>query len=101
MNIKNILTESIKNKNKIIITYKQEPKDRTVYPHVLYTNPKGHLILDAYQVDGYSSSKSIFPQWKMFLVQDIAKIEVLVDTFDTVKSYNPDSPRYEKSTVKI
>ena len=101
MNIKKILTESIKNRSKIKIIYKQEPKNRTVYPHVLYTNTKEHLILDAYQVEGYSSSHSIFPMWKMFLVQDISDIEVLEDTFTPITSYNAESIRYKNSIEKI
>jgi len=96
------LNTAIENKNKIDIVYKDDPKSRTIYPHIIYKNSIKSEILDAYQVSGYSStsSASTFPSWKQFLVSEIKSIELLPENFVIVKSFNKESPRY-KDVIKI
>jgi predicted DNA-binding transcriptional regulator YafY len=53
---------------------------RTVEPHTLGSDFKGHKALRAYQVGGGSSSGEC-RGWKMFHVAEMSSIALLADTF--------------------
>jgi hypothetical protein len=62
--------------------------ERVCQPHVLYVGSTGRLVLDAVQVAGYSSSGDL-PQWRMFEVAAIERVEVLDRRFRPAPDCNP------------
>jgi hypothetical protein len=95
------IIRAIESKNKLEFTYNDETGSRAVYPHAMYKNSQDHLILDAYQVSGFTTSDGKLPQWKMFNVVSIAKLTVLDETFIKIVSFNPASDRYKKAMAVI
>ena len=53
--------------------------ERVIEPYV-YGSSETHELLRAYQISGFSPSRE--RGWKLFLVEEISKIEVLDEHFD-------------------
>lgn len=99
--VKNALKKAIKEGKKVTITYKDEPETRTLYPHIIFVAENKGTFLDAYQVDGFSSSGVNFPEWKQLFMSEIKSVSVSNETFKVVKSFNKKSPRYKNTIVKV
>lgn len=95
------LKEAIQKKVKVYIKYKDNPAAREVYPHAVFVSNATNVILDAYQVSGYTSSNSKFPQWKQFNMKDIVEVTLSDETFKKVKTFNAKSNRYKDSVILI
>jgi len=52
---------------------------RIVEPHAYGVDASGHPILRAYQISGYSRSRS--EGWKLFRVDEVREFEALSETF--------------------
>lgn len=93
-----VITEAIKNKQLIEVTYTQEV--RLVEPHVLgYKNTKLELL--AWQLKSNSKAE-LTNEWRTFEVQKITNISVKTQTFSGVrptKSYT--HPSWTQIIAKI
>jgi hypothetical protein len=87
MSIRGQLVEAIAARKTVRLTYRGAAV-RVGHPHVLYRGPAGKLLLDMYQVGGYSSSGDL-PEWRMFELAGIDQIEVLPERFEPAPDYNP------------
>lgn len=102
-NILQMLTVAIRDKQCIAIRYHDQRDVRVVEPHVVYTKENGELVVDAYQVRGYSSSGRPPPFWRPFRLRKIDAISVLKEHFETRtrEGFAPDRERYTRGLVAI
>jgi hypothetical protein len=102
MRIEDVLRNAISNHWEIEMLYAKKPGEgrRVCRPHVLFETAGGNLVLDAYQVGGYSSGGRL-PEWRAF---DVAFIEDVAPTgrrFEPAPGYHPDNAtKYFKIIVR-
>ena len=61
---------------------------RKCHPHVIFESSTGKLLLEAYQVSGYSSSGSV-PGWRQFDLRHVESLTILDESFELAPGYNP------------
>jgi predicted DNA-binding transcriptional regulator YafY len=98
--IQNQIVEAIQSKCKIQMNYKGEGL-RIICPHAMYISTSGKVRVDSYQLSGYSSHSNKYPYWRPFDITKITELKVLNERFDVAHGYNPFSPKYLHSIVKI
>ncbi len=69
---------------KLLLTFSYDGHHRTVEPHTLGIDSKGHLALRAYQVAG-SSSSGEYRGWKMFHVSEVSGLAVCSENFASAR----------------
>ncbi|SRR5581483_8266131 len=80
-NILQVLSQAIKERHAIAVRYADQRQIRVVEPHAVYTDERGELVLDAYQVRGYSSSGRPAPFWRPLRLKKISAVQELNETF--------------------
>ena len=95
----NVLKEAVEGKKKLRIVYQDDTGDRLLYPHALYEFSPKHILMDAYQIEGFTKTSTKFPKWKTFVVKNIKNVKVIDESFRTIRSFEPDSDRYVNSIV--
>ncbi len=100
MTVKNKIIDAIKSKHKVELNYKGEGY-RIVCPHVIYISTTGKVLVDSYQLSGYSNHSEKIPDWRPFDIEKITTLKILDDTFDVAPGYNPFSDRYSNAIAKI
>jgi len=74
------IIEAIENMNVLEFYYKGHK--RTVEPHCYGIHKDtGNEALCAYQIDGYSSSRSV-PAWRLYLIPEMSGITIADEQFD-------------------
>lgn len=81
-NILNVLSEAIRTRQCLAICYRGQRQMRVIEPHVLYTSDSGELVLDAYQIRGYSEGADEAPFWESFRLRHISSISIMRQSFD-------------------
>ena len=69
---------------RLLLAFSYDGYHRTVEPHTLGIDSKGHLALRAYQVDGGSSSGE-YRGWKMFHVSEMSGLTVRSESFASAR----------------
>ena len=82
------------------INYKGEGK-RLLCPHALFTSTQENILVDAYQLGGYSNHSEDVPGWRQFNIHDISSMAILNESFDIAPGYNPTSDRYNNALAII
>ena len=102
-NILKVLSEAIQNRSRVAVRYHGQRDIRVLEPHAIYTNDRGELVVDCYQVKGFSAAKRKHPYWRPFRLKKIAAISRLKDTFEvrTDAGFNATASRYRKGLVAI
>lgn len=85
--MREIICEAIQNRNLLFFVYKGH--ERIVEPHLLGEKTEtGNIVLNAWQVSGYSESYNV-PPWRNYLLDEITNLTVLNKTFSGARSgYN-------------
>jgi len=91
-NVQNILVAAIRCRRRLLLHYDGRVASRVVEPHIIYTSEENLLVLLAYQVRGYHSSKRHGPFWRPFLARKIEHISVMDELFE---------PRVEAGFFKV
>jgi predicted DNA-binding transcriptional regulator YafY len=74
----------------IAIEYDKAPQGtRLVQPHILFQSTAGRILLDAFQIDGVTTSGEGLPSWRRFSLDKILHVDVLPQTFRPADGYNP------------
>jgi predicted DNA-binding transcriptional regulator YafY len=60
---------------------------RVCWPHVLYEDGTGTLLVELYQVGGATSGR--LPAWRCFEVDRVREVRTRDETFDPAPGYNP------------
>jgi hypothetical protein len=87
------LRAAIMGRQIVELTY-EDGLERTVHPHTLYRTGPGNLCIDAYQMDGASSSGGPLPSWRQFDIEKITSVKTFDVQFAVAPGYNPASPKY-------
>ena len=80
---------AITNNRRIALHYKGQRHVRVVEPHVLYRMGSGRIMVECYQLRGYSTGGRVPPFWRPFQVARITALELLDELFEvrTVEGY--------------
>ncbi len=104
MTIEEELCAAIDSRSVIVITSAKDPEGATreVEPHIVYEASTRNILVDFYQLAGYSERGTL--EWKRLKVADIQKVERLDKTFKIrwAEDYNPDNrDRYRRVICKV
>ncbi|MDH4133320.1 MAG: hypothetical protein OEV31_00890 [Gammaproteobacteria bacterium] len=102
-NILQILTAAIRDKQCVAIRYHDQRDLRVIEPHVVYTKENGELVVEAYQVRGYSSSGRPPPFWRPFRLRKVSAVSPLKEHFQTrlKEGFVHDKEKYRRGLVAI
>lgn len=99
-----VLTDAIKNRRCCAIRYRDQSQLRIVEPHAIYRDERhGEILVDCYQIRGYSSANRLPPFWRPFRLAKITAVAPLADTFAPRISEGFDScrARYRRGLICI
>ncbi len=98
-----ILTEAVKGRRCCAMRYRDQLQARVVEPHAIYEDASGEVIVDCYQVDGYSQAGRTPPFWRPFRLRKIAAATLLKKTFVPRRSegFSPTRLRYRSGLLCI
>lgn len=98
-----ILTRAIKERRCVAFRYQDHGALRIVEPHAIYSDQHSHLVLDGYQIRGYSSSGRPLPFWRPFRVKKITEVEMLREVFvpRTAEGFSASRSKYKNGLVAI
>jgi len=100
MDNQQLIELAINTRQQLTFDYKQEGF-RIVEPYCLYKNKSNNIMLDCFQVSGFSSSE-VKEGWRQFAISSISEVEVnQYFTFDINKQFNPNSERYKNNLCKV
>jgi hypothetical protein len=102
-NIIKVLTQAIKEKCCVAIRYHGQSHIRVLEPHAIYTAENGEIVVDAFQVRGYSSSGRPTPFWRPFRLKKINAVSLLKETFAprVVEGFNPGKNKYKRGLYAL
>ena len=88
MGTPDLLREAIASRAVVELVYRSDAHQRVCHPHILYQSSTGKILVDTYQVGGYSSSDPL-PGWRPFDVSQITSLRLRRERFDVAPGYNP------------
>ncbi len=96
-----ILSEAIKARRCCALRYRDQTQARVVEPHAIYEDGTGEVIVDCYQVGGYSSADRLPPFWRPFRLRKINAVALLRKTFVPRRSegFSPTRLRYRTGLI--
>lgn len=102
-NILQVLTKAIKERRCVALRYQDQRAVRVVEPHAIYSDEHSQLMLDAYQVRGFSSSGRPLPFWRPFRIKKISDVEVLKEVFmpRTAEGFSAARLKYKNGLIAI
>lgn len=84
-----------------LVTFWYDSLMRKVEPYTYGINKKGHEVLSAFQVTGYSKSGNR-PMWRLYLIPEIRNLQITDETFSAVRSeYKRNDSRMERIFTQI
>jgi hypothetical protein len=98
-----LLTRAIQEKRCIAIRYHGQTHIRVLEPHAIYTAENGEILMDAFQVRGYSSSGRPTPFWRPFRLKKINVVSLLKENFTTrgEEGFDPGKSKYKNGMYAI
>ena len=99
-----ILTDAIRHGRCCAIRYRDQTQLRIVEPHAIYREDRrGEILVDCYQIRGYSSANRLPPFWRPFRLRKITAVAPLGDTFSPRMNEGFDScrARYRRGLICI
>lgn len=100
-NILTLLQTAIRERRKVAVRYHDQGDTRVVEPHALYRSDNDELLMDGFQIDGYSSSGRPPPFWRPFRLKKIRTLSVLTEIFEPRydDGYSPNKVRYRSGMI--
>jgi predicted DNA-binding transcriptional regulator YafY len=98
-----VLNQAIKERRCVALRYHGQREVRVVEPHAIYTGEHSALVLDGYQVRGFSSSGRPAPFWRPFRLKHISGVQVLKETFQprTAEGFSKARLKYKNGLIAI
>jgi predicted DNA-binding transcriptional regulator YafY len=98
-----LLVRAIQTRHCVAIRYYDQPEQRVVEPHAVYTADNGEIVVDAYQTSGYSSAGRLPPFWRPFRLKKITAVELLPEYFRArlKEGFMPHKPSYRRGLIAI
>ncbi len=96
-----VLKEAVRSRRCCALRYRDQTQVRVAEPHAIYEDASGEIIVDCYQVGGYSESGRTPPFWRPFRVRKISAAALLKKTFLPRRSegFSPTRSRYRKGLI--
>lgn len=98
-----LLAKAVKEKQCAAVRYRDQRQIRVIEPHCIYTNERDEMVVDGYQVRGYSSGGRPPPFWRPLRLKKITALSILKETFETrwAEGFDPNKKKYQKKIVAI
>lgn len=102
-NVLQMLTAAVREKRCVAIRYHDQTHIRVIEPHAIYTAGNGEIVVDGYQIRGYSSSGRQPPFWRPYRLKKISAVSLLKEPFQTrtEDGFVPDKERYRDRLLAI
>ena len=102
-NILKLIVKAVKERRNIAIRYRGQQEIRILEPHAVYTDERGEVVVDGFQVRGYSASGRPAPFWRPFRLKKITAISVLKESFvlREQEGFSQNKQRYTKGLIAI
>ena len=102
-NILKVLSKAIRECRRVAIRYHGQREIRVIEPHAIYANERGELVVDGFQVKGFSATGRKDPYWRPFRLKKIAAVSSLKESFEPriSEGFSASKPRYRKGLVAI
>ena len=102
-NVLQVLTNAIKEKHCVAIRYHGQKHVRVVEPHAIYSSENDEMVLDAFQVRGYSSSGRPTPFWRPFRLKKINAVSLLKESFTPrmEEGFSASKTKYKKGLIAL
>ena len=91
------ITNAINEQRRLAFDY--DGRKRVVEPHAYGVRSDGERMLEAFQIDGYSSRE--LPNWRDFNLLAIENLEILEDRFQKQRSFSIREERWSKVFAKL
>lgn len=75
------LVQAIKGRQRVMLRYRDQEQEREIEPHAIYTDERDELVLDAFQVGGFSESARPLPYWRPLRVKKIRTLRITKQGF--------------------
>jgi predicted DNA-binding transcriptional regulator YafY len=87
--VAHVISEAIASQSVVELGYEDDGvvTTRICWPHVLYEDGTGTLLVELYQVGGASSGR--LPAWRCFEVDRVRDVRMRDERFDAAPGYNP------------
>ncbi len=102
-NVLQVISRAIRERRCLAIHYDGQRQVRVVEPHAVYADEHDALVLDAYQIRGYSEAARPTPFWRPLPLRGISAISLLKERFTPRLSegFSPDRPKYRRGLVVV
>lgn len=103
MSVQETLCRAIQHQLVVSLEYAKDPPGsvRTCHPHAVYESSTGKILVDVFQVSGYTSSGPL-PAWRPLEVRLISTVRVCDATFSVAPGYNPGNrDRYVRFVCRV
>ncbi len=98
-----VVTRAIRERRCLAIHFDGQRDVRVVEPHAVYSDEQDRLVLDAYQIRGYSEAGRPTPFWRPFPLGQITTISLLKENFAPriLEGFSPTRPKYRRGLVVV
>lgn len=98
-----VVTRAIRERRCLAIHFDGQRDVRVVEPHAVYSDEQDRLVLDAYQVRGYSEAGRPTPFWRPFPLGQITTISLLKESFAprVLEGFSPARLKYRRGLVVV
>lgn len=100
-NVLQLISQAIRERRCVALRYEDQRELRVIEPHAVYSNERDELVLDAYQIRGYSSANRPTPFWRPFRLGKIGSLSLLKEGFTprVVEGFSPNRLKYRHGLV--
>lgn len=97
------ISRAIRERRCLAIHFDGQRQVRVVEPHAVYSDEQDRLVLDAYQIRGYSEAARPPPFWRPFPLGQITTISLLRESFAprVLEGFSPNRPKYRRGLVVV
>lgn len=98
-----LISRAIREHRCLALHYDGQRQVRVVEPHAVYTDEHDELVLDAYQIRGFSESGRPTPFWRPLHLGRITSLSLLKESFAprVLEGFTPNRPKYRRGLVVV
>ncbi len=98
-----VVTRAIRERRCLAVHFEGQRDVRVVEPHAVYSDELDRLVLDAYQIRGYSEAGRPTPFWRPFPLGQITSISLLKESFAprVREGFSSNRPKYRRGLVVV
>lgn len=102
-NVLQFISRAIREQRCLALHFAGQRQVRVVEPHAVYSDEQDRLVLDAYQIRGYSEAGRPPPFWRPFPLAQITSISLLREGFAprVLEGFSPSRFKYRRGLVVV